>query len=161
MPRIDISQLPDESRIWVFPISPSLDEQTAAGVLSKVDLFLDRWAAHNVPIVSARELIGGTFLVIAVDKQSETSGCSIDRMFGLLQQLERELDVTILDPNRIFVRRDGAIAAVSRDRFRESAGPSTTVVDVLAERLGEIRSGRWERPASDSWHRSLLPAGAA
>lgn len=129
-------------------------------MLSKVDLFLDRWAAHNVPIVSARDLIGGTFLVIAVDKQSETSGCSIDRMFGLLQQLERELDVSILDPNRIFVRREGTITALSRDRFRESAAPSTTVVDVLAERLGEIRSGRWERPASDSWHRSLLAAGA-
>lgn len=157
MPRIDISQLPDESRIWVFPISPALDDRASADVLSKIDQFLDRWAAHNVPIVSARDLIGGTFLLIAVDRSSETSGCSIDRMFGLLQQLEREHGVAILDPSRIFVRdSSGSVNVLTRDEFRASATGTTPVIDILAERLGDVRHGRWQRPARESWHRSLL-----
>ncbi len=94
MPRVDISQLPDASRIWIFGISPALDARKSSHVLSAVDRFLDEWSAHGQPIVSGRELLHGSFLVIGVDKQSETSGCSIDRMFGLLRQLERDLEIS-------------------------------------------------------------------
>jgi hypothetical protein len=157
MPRIDISELPDQSRIWIFGVSPTLDERQSARVLSAVDRFLDDWAAHGQPIVSARAVLEGSFLVVAVDQHSETSGCSIDRMFGLLQHLERELGVSILDPNRIFsVGPQGRVDAVPRAAFRDTGEPGTIVFDTLAERLGDIRRGMWKRPAAESWHRSLL-----
>lgn len=157
MPRIDIERLPDDARIWVFGISPRLSETQAEAVLARVDRFLDDWSAHGAPITSAREIRGGSFLIVAVDRQSETSGCSIDRMFGLLQALERELQVSMLDANRVFTRlADGEVAAVSRSEFGRSASSDTVVFDTLAERLGAIRGGGWERPAAASWHRSLL-----
>jgi len=157
MPRIDISHLPDDSRIWIFGISPALDDPQSARLTAEVDSFLDRWAAHGQPIVSARDLLHGSFLVIAVDKRSETSGCSIDRMFGLLQQLERELGVSILDANRVFYRGgDGAVHAMSRAHFRDSGDRHTVVFDTIAERLSAVRSGGWERTAEASWHRALL-----
>jgi hypothetical protein len=149
--------LPDDSRIWIFGISPSLDEARGARLLARVDRFLSTWAAHGEPITSGRDLLEGSFLIIGVDKRSETSGCSIDRMFGLLQELERDLSVKILDPDRIFYRgADGKVHAITRAQFRESGDPHTRVFDILTERLGDIRSGHWERAAKDSWHRSLL-----
>lgn len=161
MPRLDISRLPDDSRIWIFGISPALDERQSARLLKGVDSFLDGWTAHNLPISSARDLLHGSFLVIAVDKRSETSGCSIDRMFGLLQQLEHELGVAILDPSRIFYRGgDGSVLAIGRPKFRERGDLHTIVFDTLSERLGELRNGMWEREARDSWHRTLLGATA-
>jgi hypothetical protein len=157
MPRVDISQLPDDSRIWIFGISPSLDEGKSSRLLAAVDGFLDQWVAHRQPIVSARAVLHGSFLVLAVDKQSETSGCSIDRMFGLLQQLERDLSVSILDPNRIFLRAaDGSVQTMSRARFRETGTSDTVVFDTIAERLGAVRTGTWQSPADRSWHRQLL-----
>jgi hypothetical protein len=157
MPRIDISKLPDESRIWIFGISPRLDDRKSTRVLAAVDGFLDTWSAHNQPIVSARDLVEGSFLVVAVDQQSETSGCSIDRMFGLLQQLERELDISVLDSTRIFYRdSSGGVSAVSRSDFRQKGDLQTVVFDTIAERLGAVRLGAWQRPAANSWHRSLL-----
>lgn len=157
MPRVDISQLPDDSRIWIFGISPALDERKSSRLLSAVDGFLDQWAAHGQPIVSARDVLHDSFLVLAVDKRSETSGCSIDRMFGLLQQLEHDLGVSILDPNRIFLRGlDGSVQTMSRTRFREAGAPDTLVFDTIAERLGAVRSGQWQSPAARSWHRQLL-----
>ena len=158
MPRIDISQLPDDSRIWIFGISPPLDALKSSRLLSAVDRFLDDWSAHQQPIVSAREIVHQSFLVIGVDRRSETSGCSIDRMFGLLRQLERELEVAILDPNRIFLRdASGSVTSVSRRTFSERGRSDTVVFDTLAERIGKIRGGQWERPARDSWHTALLP----
>ena len=157
MPRIDISQLPDDSRVWIFGISPQLDAQKSSRMLSAVDRFLDDWTAHQQPIVSAREIVHGSFLIVGVDRRSETSGCSIDRMFGLLRQLERELDIAVLDPNRIFVRDEsGSVSSVSRRDFSERGRADTVVFDILAERIGAIRAGQWERPARDSWHNSLL-----
>ena len=157
MPRTDIHSLSDDSRIWVFGVSPALDDAKRARMLEQVDLFLRDWAAHNVPVTSAREILHDSFLVVAVDKQSETSGCSIDRMFGLLRQLERDLGVAILDPNRVFVRDRGAM---TRDEFRSTANFDTIVFDTLAERLGDVRGGRWERRAGESWHARLLAARA-
>jgi hypothetical protein len=159
MPLIDIDALPDDARIWIFGISPPLDEVQRDAVLATVDPFLDQWAAHNVPITSARAVVDGSFLVVAVDKRSETSGCSIDRMFGLLRQLESRLGVQILEANRVFVRHaDGRVDAVTRAEFRERGDLHTRVFDTLSERLGAVRSGAWEKPAEKSWHRQLLKA---
>jgi hypothetical protein len=157
MPRTDIQRLGDDSRIWIFGISPALDETKGVRLLRRIDAFLDQWAAHGTPIGSARDLVEGSFLVIAVDRQAETSGCSIDRMFGTLKELERELGVSILDANRVFVRHgDGHVSAVTRAEFHESGDPDTHVFDTTAERLAELRSGSWERRAAESWHAQLL-----
>ncbi len=157
MPQTSMNNLPDDSRVWVFGVSPALDERKSAQMLSRIDGFLAQWAAHNVPITSSRDLIEGSFLVIAVDHDAETSGCSIDRMFGTLKQLESELGVKILDPDRVFVRHgDGHVDALSRADFRARGDMHTVVFDTIVERLGEIRSGRWERTAATSWHRQLL-----
>ncbi|HEX6177469.1 MAG TPA: hypothetical protein VF057_03865 [Thermoanaerobaculia bacterium] len=157
MPRIELTQLPDESRVWIFGISPSLSEQQEARLRSAVDAFLKEWAAHRHPITAARDVIESTFLVVAVDKAAETSGCSIDRMFGTLRDLERELGVSILDSGRIFFRHgDGRPDAMSRADFRDRADAHTIVFDTNAETIGAVRSGAWERPAAESWHRDLL-----
>jgi hypothetical protein len=154
--RIPIEQLSDNAHVWIFGISPSLDDAKRETVLRQVDSFLDDWAAHGVPIRGARDLREGSFLIIAADEDREKSGCSIDRMFGTLKQLESDLGVQILDSNRIFFRGDEGVKAVARHEFRNAAGTDTPVFDVTAERLGDVRSGAWEKPARESWHRQLL-----
>lgn len=154
--RVPIDQLSNDAHIWIFGISPALDANKSATLLAHVDAFLDDWAAHGVPIRGARDLREGSFLIIAADENREKSGCSIDRMFGTLRQLERELGVAILDSNRIFFRGHEGVRAVPRGEFRNAAALDTPVFDVTAERLGEVRGGAWERPVASSWHRQLL-----
>lgn len=154
--RVNIDQLSNDAHIWIFGISPSLDDAQSATLLRQVDAFLDNWASHGTPIRAARDLREGSFLVIAADEQSDRSGCSIDRMFGTLKSLERELNVQILDSTRVFVRDEGNVRAMPRNQFRDSASADTRVFDVTAEKLGEVRTGAWERRAGDSWHSRLL-----
>ena len=159
MPRVDITSLDDNAKTWLFGISPSLDEAQSRHLLQQVDHFLDEWAAHGAPVTSARALLENSFLAIAVDERSETSGCSIDRMFGLLRQFENGLGVSILDANRVFVRHaDGRVEALSRADFRARGDLHTTVFDTMAERLADIRSGHWIRQAKDAWPGKLLTA---
>jgi hypothetical protein len=157
MARTNIDQLSSDAHIWIFGISPSLDSAKEATVLGQVDQFLDGWASHGSPIRGARDLREGSFLIIAADEGSEKSGCSIDRMFGTLRQLEQTLGVQILDSNRIFFRENGSgVRAVPRHEFRNVGTPETVVFDVTAEHLGDVRNGRWERQAAQSWHGQLL-----
>ncbi len=154
-----MDQLDDHARTWVFGVSPALDAEKGRRLLGEVDQFLDQWAAHGTPVTSARELLLDSFLTIAVDESSETSGCSIDRMFGLLRHFENDLGVSILDSNRVFVRHaDGHVEALSRSAFRERGDLHTTVFDTTAERLADIRSGHWIRKAEEAWPGKLLTA---
>ncbi len=157
MPRTDITNLTDDARVWVFGISPALDAAQSEKLLRAVDAFLDHWTAHNQPLPSAREIREGSFLVIAVENTAEASGCSIDRLFGSLRELEREFGVSILEAGRIFFRNDnGRVDAMSRADFRERGELDAVVFDTTASTLGKLRGGSWERPASQSWHRELL-----
>lgn len=155
MPQMNIDQLSDDAKVWVFGISPALDSEQGALLLRHVDAFLTEWAAHGSPIRSARELRDGSFLIVAADETSETSGCSIDRLFGTLKSLERQFGVAILDSNRIFFRDHGNVRAVSRASFPEAATLDSVVFDVTAERLAQVRSS-FELPARESWHRQLF-----
>lgn len=154
--RVNIEQLSNDAHVWIFGISPALDEQQQAVLLRSVDAFLDDWAAHGVPIRAARELREGSFLIVAADARSERSGCSIDRMFGTLRALEQQLGVTILDSSRVFFRDRDRVRAIGRGEFRNAASSDTVVFDTTAEQLGAIREGGWEKVAGDSWHRHLL-----
>ncbi|HEX8616670.1 MAG TPA: hypothetical protein VF911_03695 [Thermoanaerobaculia bacterium] len=154
--RIPIEQLSNDAHIWIFGISPALDEAKSAHVQRTVEGFLEQWASHGTPITAAAEVREGSFLVVAADERSEKSGCSIDRMFGTLRKLESELGVQILDSNRIFYREGERVRAIDRSQFRTAANGQTPVFDITAERLGEVRQGSWERRAADSWHRQLL-----
>jgi hypothetical protein len=154
--RVSIDQLSNAADIWIFGISPALDEAKSRVLLGQVDAFLENWAAHGVPIRGARDLKEGSFLIIAADEHRERSGCSIDRLYGTLKQLERDLGVQILDANRVFLREGDGVRAVPRHEFGRSATAATPVFDTTAEQLGAIRTGAWERPAAESWHRHLL-----
>ncbi len=157
MTRTALENLEDDAYVWIFGVSPAVSGSSGAQLLRRVDEFLDGWTAHNEPVLAGREFRDGSFLVIAAAPQSERSGCSIDRMFGTLQSLERDLGVKILDPNRVFFRHgDGRVDAITRAEFRERGDPHTIVFDTTVERLGDVRGGKWERKAEESWHRELL-----
>src|SRR5213082_793767 len=157
MPKTEIERLSNDATIWIFGITPALDAEQSKILLQQVDAFLEQWAAHRVPVLSGRELREGSFLIVAAEKNSETSGCSIDAMFGIMRSLERAFGVQMLDANRVFYRdASGAIASVPRGELRNVANEETIVFDTTAQRLGDVRGGAWERPAKDSWHAALL-----
>lgn len=157
MPRRDLNGLPYDSNCWVFGITPPLDEKKEATLVRRIDEFLANWSAHGSPIDAGRDVIEGTFLVVAADPNCERCGSSIDALFRTVQQIERELGVAMMDPTRIFFRHgDGRIDSMPRAQFREQGDAHTIVFDTTAHTLGEIRSGGFERKAELSWHRDLL-----
>ena len=158
MPRVDVDYLPSEARVWIFAAGRSLTEPEQVQLLSEVDRFIDQWGAHDTPLTAGRELRYDRFLFVAVDqRKAGPSGCSIDALVRQMKVLERDLGVELVNHTPVLFRQGAAIVRVPREEFAELAtagdvDPETTVFDNSVTSLGDVRAGRWETRAGDSWH---------
>jgi hypothetical protein len=158
MPRIPFEQLPADARLWIFPAARRLSAEEKRRVLAEADAFIDQWTAHGVPLTAGRELHHDQFMLVGVDERAAgVSGCSVDALVRRMQQLESTLGVELVNNGPVLYREGQAIERVSRDRFAElvAAGTislHTVVFDNTLTRVGDVRGGRWEVPASESWH---------
>ena len=158
MPRVAFDVLPEDARVWIFSAERELTVVEQEQVLAEVDRFIDQWGAHNVPLVAGRQLQYGQFLFVAVD-QSTTgpSGCSVDALVRQMKTLQVEIGVELVNHAPVLFRRGSEIERVTRDEFSElvaagDVGPHTTVFNNTLTTLSDIRAGRWEVSASNSWH---------
>ena len=165
MPRTPLATLPDGARLWVFAAERPLIPAEREALLADVDAFLDQWAAHGVPLTSARDWRYDRFLLVAVDEAAAgASGCSIDALTRLLKAHEARLGIALLDNSPVTYRDGERIARVSRSEFgtladQGTVGIETTVFDNTVSTVGAVRSGQWERPARGAWHGRAFFAG--
>ena len=74
-----------------------------------------------------------------------------------LKQLESDLGLTLLDHAPVSFREDESIRRVSRAEFADlvTAGTvslDTTVFNNTVASVGDLRDGKWETRAANSWH---------
>jgi len=163
MPRTEFSLLPDDARLWIFAAAEPVLGDRAALLLARVDAYLEQWKAHGAPLTCSRDWREERFLAIAVDQHSTgASGCSIDALFRILQDLQPHIGTTLVGGGRIYYRDSkGDVQCVSRNEFASelSSGrvnDGTRVFDTSITTLGDYRTG-FERALAVSWHRQLAP----
>jgi len=169
MPATSFDRMPDDARLWVFAAPGPLGADQADALLARVDGFLERWAAHGAPVLGARDLRHGQFLLIAADERATgVSGCSIDTLFHTLGEVEETIGTELRRTASLVLWRDaeGAIRSADRAEFRRLAqggevGEDTVVFDNTVATVGDLRAGKWERPFRDAWHAKAFPLGAA
>lgn len=159
-----LEALPDGARLWIFGAHRTVEEGEARRLEERTRPFLDEWTAHRRELRAAFGLLERRFLAVAVDEsRTPASGCSIDALMGHVRSLEEELGVRFLDGTLVWYRAAaGRIASVNREEFRRlgrdgDVDGRTRVFDLTLGRLGELRAGRLEVAAEESWHARLLP----
>jgi len=158
MPQVPFSALPDDARLWAFAAATPLDPAGREALLGEVDAFLDRWVAHGAPVVAGREWRDDRFLLIGVDeKATGLSGCSIDALVRSLKAFESRVGAAIVDAPPVWYRAPDGIETVSREEFETLAAQGTVsdrtiVFDNTLGVVGDLRAGRFELPARETWH---------
>ena len=158
MPRIAFNELPGDARVWIFSAARRLREPERPRLLAEGDACIDQWGAHATPLTAGRDLAYDQFLFVAVDQRAVgPSGCSVDALVRQMKALQQELGVELVNHAPILFRRGDSIERISREAFAEMAaagavGPDTTVFNNTLTSLSDVRAGRWEVPAADSWH---------
>lgn len=154
--------LPDTGRVWVFGSTTSLDPEAEQHLLATVDDYLAHWKAHGSPLTVGRDWREHRFLTVAVDTSASTaSGCSIDGLFRVLQQMEVQLGVSLVSGGRVYYRNaEGKVVCVDRADFASLAERGDITADVMVfdttvTTLGDWRT-RFEVPAGLTWHGTLI-----
>ena len=74
-----------------------------------------------------------------------------------MKTLQQEIGVELVNNAPVLFRRGDQITRLERDEFAALAaqgqiGSETTVFDNTLTSLGDVRDGRWETSAAQSWH---------
>jgi hypothetical protein len=164
MPIVPFETLPDESRVWIFGSDRGLAGTDAERLLAEVDRFLSQWKAHGVPLTCARDWRDEHLLTIGVDSTQESaSGCSIDGLFRVLQNVERPLGARLVAGGRVFYRDDsGRVQCASRADLPDLAARGAITEDTAVFDTGLTSAAAWrerfEAPARSTWIGQLLQA---
>lgn len=166
MPLVSFDSLPADARCWVFGARAPLDDVDEGKLLVAVDTYLKQWTAHGEALTCAREFRDEFFLVVGVDERaSNASGCSIDGLFKVLQEIEKGIGTTMVGGGLAHFRGPaGVVVCCAQAQFglmaREGEVDGDTIVfDTTLSTAGEYR-GRFTQPARATWHAQLLATQA-
>lgn len=150
-----------ESRVWVYVASRKLKPEESGQLQDFLNVFVQKWTAHNNALKSVAEVFENQIVLIMVDEtQAGASGCSIDKSVHFLEQVGRELNVDLFDRMRFGAVIDGRFTMLAKDDFATAVadgviGNDTPVVNTLVQNLREMQE-KWLMPFGKSWHRRLV-----
>ena len=154
---VEFNTLPDYSKVWIYQSNRRFTIDELELVTNKTKLFLEQWAAHGTGLKAGFEIKYERFIIIAVnqDEQSAT-GCSIDSSVRFIQELEKELDIELLDKMNVAFKQGDFVNFKNLLDFKKMAksgaiGKKTIVFNNLVTNILEYNEN-WEVPADDSWH---------
>lgn len=146
--------LPDEARLWLVALAGPAD----LGPLSpELDALLARWRHKGTQYQATWTLLEDRILAVAEPTlATQPSGCAIDSMLRGFAQIAARLGLALEDPLAVLVRLDGGLCALPRSSLEERLADgtlhaNTPVLDLALLTLGDLRSGRFERPLSFTW----------
>ena len=154
---VEFNTLPDHSRIWIYQSNRRFNSDELELVTNKTKQFLEQWTAHGTGLQAGFEIKYERFIVIAVNQDEQNAtGCSIDSSVRFIQDLEKELDVELLDKMNVAFKQGDFVNFKNLIDFKTMAksgaiGKKTVVFNNLVTNILEYNEN-WEVPANDSWH---------
>ena len=154
-------EFPENSRVWIYQCDRQLSPDEVKMIKQRTDQFLIDWGSHGSKLSAQIEIFYNVFLVVFVDEEiANASGCSIDKSFQLIKDLEIEFDISLLDRMVIAYRKEQKINLCRVDEFESliKGGiitEDTIVFNNLVDRKVDFDT-KWEVLIKDSWHNRLL-----
>ncbi len=153
------AEFPDEARLWIFAADRPLSEAESQTLLETLLPFLKDWKAHGLPVQGQATVLHRRFLLLAgYVPDGAISGCSIDAATRAVEAAAQKVGITWVSPLVVFYRdAEGSVQHASRGQFRRliaegKVTAETPVFDLSLTTVGALRSGAFEKPASQSWH---------
>jgi hypothetical protein len=108
-----------EKSIFVFPYSKPFTGIQSDTIKAELSLFLDSWNSHGTDLSSEFRIEENQFIVVSVDESSITvGGCSKDKLFKAISNLNSALDLTPGNVGKFYIRSEGKVKELSRNELR-------------------------------------------
>ena len=151
----DFDTLPEESKIWIYASENALTEDQQSYILTYIAEHLKGWNAHKVPLTAGVTVLENHFIVIALDEnKNEASGCSIDTLQKTIQELEKDLSITLMNRLNVFCKIGEVIKVIPSFKLGIIANKDTLFYDLTIQRKEELSN--YLKPIKDGWAKSYL-----
>ena len=158
---VDFDKIANDSRIWIFQSNRIFSNSEFEFLLKSISLFLNSWTAHGSQLNASFKIEYNTFIIIALDeKNSNATGCSIDKLVNFMKQIENEFSVRLLDRLDIsYILNDEIIIDRLHDFknkiLTKKIDKNTIVFNNLIKLKNDLVEN-WKIPLSNSWHKQLI-----
>jgi len=150
----NFSDLPPQSRLWVYQANRSLSDAEKTDLEKIFTDFVSHWQAHNHDLKAAFELRHDRFLLLAVDESFHApSGCSIDKSVALLKEIHQKYGIDFLD-RQVAYQNAQQIESSVLPKIKEKVKngdilPQTLIFDNSISKKADLEN--WLKPAKNSW----------
>lgn len=157
----EYKNLPNNSRVWIYQSEREFNPKEIEFIATKSEEFINQWTRHGDNLKGSFTIKYNQFLVLAVDESfNNVSGCSIDSSVHFVQQLEKELQLDLMDKMNITFKDNEHINLVKLSDFQkyvkaEKITPETIVFNNMIQTKEDFENN-WEVAAKDSWHKRFL-----
>ena len=154
---IPFENLPEESRIWIYPSNRKFSDEEIAVIEKDLEDFINNWSAHGTALEASFTIKYSRFIIIAINQEvHQATGCSIDSSVAFIQSLEQKYNVDLLDKMNVSFKQGEFITYKPLLDFKKlakdkSVSENTIVFNNLVNTIEEWKEN-WEVPASESWH---------
>tara|TARA_B100000768_G_scaffold179395_1_gene196986 strand:- start:3189 stop:3677 length:489 start_codon:yes stop_codon:yes gene_type:complete len=158
---VEFENLPSHSRVWIYQSDREFTTQEVALISDKAKLFVGQWTKHGSDLQGSFIIKYNQFLILAVDEGfNNVSGCSIDSSVRFVQDVEKALDLDMMNKMNISFKDGGDINSVKMTVFKEfvlahKITAETIVFNNMITTKQELET-LWEVPLLNSWHKRFL-----
>ena len=152
---VDFNTTDNQSRIWIYAAEQKLTNEQENHILKAISDHLQNWEAHKVPLTAGVTILENHFIIIALDEtKNGASGCSIDTLQNKIQNLEKDLSVSLMNRLNVFYRIDDKIHCISTIKLAENTNKDTLFYDLTIQKKSELHS--YLKPISEGWCREYV-----
>jgi hypothetical protein len=152
---VDFNTINDNSRIWIYSAEQKLTKKQEDYILNSVSDHLQNWEAHKVPLTAGVAILENHFIAVALDESINlASGCSIDTLQNKIQEIEKELSISLMNRLNVFCNIDDEIQCIPSSELDSIATFETLFYDLTIERKLALQS--YLKPISEGWCAHLL-----
>ena len=152
---VDFNTTDNQSRIWIYAAEQELTNEQENHILKSISDHLQNWEAHKVPLTAGVTILENHFIVIALDEtKNGASGCSIDTLQNKIQNLEKELSISLMNRLNIFCRLEDNIKCIPTTKLADNANKETLFYDLTIQKKSELSN--WLKPVEEGWCASII-----
>ena len=153
---VHFNELPDESKLWIFPSSRKFYPQEIAQIKERIEEFLSEWDDEGVLIKCSYKLAYNHFIIISVDDTAQSLSLQAhDLLITFIQELEKVYKIVLLDRINVCYKQGEFVQYKDLIDFKKmikaKGVPQKTIVFNNMITLKEELEYNWEINIMDSW----------
>ena len=151
----DFYTLPEHSRIWIYASENALTHDKQNYILNYISEHLKGWNAHKVPLTAGVTILENHFIVVALDENKNgASGCSIDILQKTIQEIEKELTLSLMNRLNVFCKIEQEIHCISSFKLSTVANKDTLFYDLTILAKSDLNT--YLKPIYEGWCAHLV-----